>query len=49
VHRGTDRYRPQPAGHGRLYRDPGAGDVVRFWLRYLGRLAGGGAPRGRRA
>lgn len=42
---GTDRYRPQPPGCGRLYRDPGAGDIARFWLRYLGRLAGHGSPR----
>jgi folate-dependent phosphoribosylglycinamide formyltransferase PurN len=47
VQRGADRYRPQPAGSGRLYRDPNARDMVRFWLRYLGRVSGfGGAPRG---
>ena len=40
VYRGTDSYRPQPAGTGRLYHDPDGGDIVRFWLRYLGRLAG---------
>jgi folate-dependent phosphoribosylglycinamide formyltransferase PurN len=50
VQRGTDRYRTQAPGTGRLYRDPGVRDIARFWLRYLGRVWGfGGSPRCRGA
>lgn len=46
VQRDADRYRPQAAGAGRLYRDPGARDIARFWLRYLRRVWGfDGSPR----
>lgn len=39
-------FRPQPAGGGALYKDPRAGDIARFWLRYLRRLMGRTAARG---
>lgn len=37
VKRGTARYRPQVGRKGRLYRDPRAADLVRFWSRQLKR------------
>jgi hypothetical protein len=40
VQRGTARFRPQPAASRPLYKDPRGGEIVRFWWRDLGRLAG---------
>ena len=37
IHRGAAVFRPQPVGGGPLYKDPRAADIVRFWLKYLGR------------
>jgi len=39
VREGTAEFRPQIAGDATLYRDPSASDIVRFWCRYLARLA----------
>jgi len=39
VRQGTAEFRPQTAGDAPLYRDPSASDIVRFWCRYLARLA----------
>jgi methionyl-tRNA formyltransferase len=39
-------FRPQPAGGGALYKDPRAGDIARFWLRYFQRLIRRTAARG---
>jgi folate-dependent phosphoribosylglycinamide formyltransferase PurN len=44
VQRGQPRPRPQPEGGGPLFKDPRPGEIVRFWLRDLGRLLG--RPRG---
>lgn len=41
VKRGTASFRPQPAGGGRLYRDPRPSDIVAFWRRYLMRVLRG--------
>jgi folate-dependent phosphoribosylglycinamide formyltransferase PurN len=39
-------FRAQPAGGGRLYKDPRAGDIARFWLKYCARIIRRGAlPR----
>ena len=37
VRSGTAQYRPQEGPKGRLYRDPGPGDIGRFWLRQMER------------
>ena len=36
--RGQPAFCPQPAGGGVLYKDPRAGAIARFWLRYMKRL-----------
>ncbi|HEX6259377.1 MAG TPA: formyltransferase family protein [Woeseiaceae bacterium] len=46
MRRETPAFRPQPAGGGALYKDPRAGDVARFWLRYFNRLLRPTATRG---
>jgi folate-dependent phosphoribosylglycinamide formyltransferase PurN len=38
VREGTATYTPQPGRPGKLYPDPGAGDIIRFWCRYIRRL-----------
>lgn len=39
VREGTATFRPQTAGSGHLYHDPTVSDIVRFWCRYVARLA----------
>ena len=46
MRRETPALRPQPAGGGALYKDPRAGDIARFWLRYCKRLLRPTATRG---
>ena len=41
VANGTETYTPQPAGGRRLYKDPNAIDILRFWGRYFARLLRG--------
>jgi hypothetical protein len=38
IRNGTAEFVTQSGGSTPLYRDPGAGDILRFWLRYLARL-----------
>lgn len=45
VQRGTAVFRPQPQSGARLYRDPRGRDILRFWVRYIGRLFGLSVPR----
>ena len=40
LQRGQLRARPQPQDEGRLFKDPTLGEMIRFWLRDLRRLAG---------
>jgi folate-dependent phosphoribosylglycinamide formyltransferase PurN len=40
VREGSAAFRPQPGIRRALYRDPRAGDIVRFWMRYFARLFG---------
>ena len=46
VQAGTAVFRPQAAAVGPLYKDPGPGDIARYWLKYLAMLLKyRGAPR----
>jgi folate-dependent phosphoribosylglycinamide formyltransferase PurN len=45
LQRGEVRRRPQSQHEGPLFKDPTTGEIIRFWIRDLGRLAGWRRPR----